>query len=331
MNIEQQFINTLIKGHKRSPLQLNQIHESDAELIQISPDGPILAITTDCLVEEMAHSLYTDPFLIGWMSVICNASDLAAVGATPLGIMISSTFTENYTLIDQIQMGIKEACDSSALPLLGGDTNFSTQLSLTGTAIGFIQKGKPLTRKGCHSGDILASSGPLGAGNLFAYQKLFCNESLITPQFQPKARFKEGELLRSFATSCIDTSDGLFSALEDMMGVNPVGFKISSDHDSNILTEIHETKFPFPPWLFLAGHHGEYELVFTIPSNQWNHFMQESKQIGWSPLKLGTVVESPGIYLNELFIKPGMTRRTWNDAKGNLSLYFNHLLDLGES
>ncbi len=331
MNIEQQFINALTKKHRRSPNQINRIHESDAELIKMTPNGPIMAITTDTLVEEIAHSLYADPFLIGWMSVMCCASDLAAVGAKPLGILISATFTDNHKDIEQIQLGIKEACEQCSLPLIGGDTNFSTQLSLTGTAIGIIQEGKPLMRSGGKPGDILACSGSLGKGSLFAYQTLLNTNSSKITSYRPIARLKEGELLKFFASSCIDTSDGLFSCLEDMMGINKVGFRIDPDYEHILSGEILSANIPIPYWAFLAGHHGEYELVFTIDPEQWEFLVEEGKRVGWTPLKLGEVVENLGIHLNDFSLSPGIIRKTWNDSNGDINQYFNQLLALGGS
>ena len=71
----------------RNPRQLNGLQESDAELITLSTGkSPILAVTTDSIVEEIEANLYTDPFLIGWMTVMVNLSDLAAVGAESIGV-----------------------------------------------------------------------------------------------------------------------------------------------------------------------------------------------------------------------------------------------------
>jgi thiamine-monophosphate kinase len=327
MNKEQEFISALTRGHRHSPYQLNRIHESDAELVQISPNDPILAITTDSLAEEMAYSLYKDAFQIGWMAVLCSASDLAAVGAEPLGILISATFTEESNAA-QIQSGIRKACEAFSLPLLGGDTNFSSQLNLTGTALGLIKDRKPLMRIGYHPGDILAYSGPLGSGNLFAYQKLFCNDSSNAIAFQPEARLREGVLLTSYASACIDTSDGFFSSLDDLMGVNPYGFEINAPIESLLSKEILSYPAPFSLNLFLAGHHGEYELLFTIPPEKWDRFVRDANEMGWEPLMAGKVVEKPGIHTSEFSLAPGTIRKTWDDAKGNVSHYFNLLLGL---
>ena len=74
-----------LTGHfARSPLQANRVQQSDSEIIRIPDGSPIdLAITMDSIAEEIQGGLYTDPYMIGWMAVMVNMSDLAAVGAEP--------------------------------------------------------------------------------------------------------------------------------------------------------------------------------------------------------------------------------------------------------
>ncbi|MBP1683766.1 MAG: hypothetical protein H6Q27_1333, partial [Ignavibacteriaceae bacterium] len=96
--LENKIINSLISGFERSPHQLNYPHESDAEIIQLN-DNTKLAITTDSISEEISTGLYDDPYLIGWMIVTVNMSDLAAVGASPLGILISEIIPKEFSRV----------------------------------------------------------------------------------------------------------------------------------------------------------------------------------------------------------------------------------------
>jgi thiamine-monophosphate kinase len=79
--LENQKINKLLSDFRRSPHQLNKPHESDAEIIKLN--DALLAITTDSISEEILTGLYDDPYIIGWMIVTVNMSDLAAVGSSP--------------------------------------------------------------------------------------------------------------------------------------------------------------------------------------------------------------------------------------------------------
>ena len=69
--VENSFINSLVCNYRRSSLQINKVHESDAEIIGLGEDFPAyLAVTTDSIVEEIKSGLYNNPYLIGWMSVM---------------------------------------------------------------------------------------------------------------------------------------------------------------------------------------------------------------------------------------------------------------------
>ena len=106
------FISKIAEKFRRSPLQRNKIHQTDAEIIDLNNGfGKYLAVTTDTISEEIKFGLYDDPFLIGWMTVMVNMSDIAAVGAVPIGILISESFTSemDQEYIAKIQEGIEAA------------------------------------------------------------------------------------------------------------------------------------------------------------------------------------------------------------------------------
>ena len=93
--LENKIINNLISEFERSPLQLNKPHESDSEIVLLNENTKI-AVTTDSISEEISTGFYDDPYLIGWMIVTVNMSDLAAVGATPIGILISEIIPKDF-------------------------------------------------------------------------------------------------------------------------------------------------------------------------------------------------------------------------------------------
>ena len=71
-----------------------------------------LAVTTDSIVEEIEMGIYKDPYLIGWMTVMVNMSDLAAVAAAPVGILISEIITDflDESFKTKLHEGINDAC-----------------------------------------------------------------------------------------------------------------------------------------------------------------------------------------------------------------------------
>src|SRR5687767_5686976 len=74
----------------RHPQQVNRLFEADGEIIDFrNQQAEYLVFKSDGIREEIREGLYTDPYLIGWMSVTVAISDLAASGADPLGILLS--------------------------------------------------------------------------------------------------------------------------------------------------------------------------------------------------------------------------------------------------
>lgn len=292
---ENYLINSLISGFKRSPLQINKVHESDAEIIKMSENSQFyLAVTTDSIVEEIKSGLYDNPYLIGWMSVIVNISDLAAVGAEPLGILLSQIIPSGYRSEDikNLQFGIEDACRKCGTFILGGDTNIGKNLIITGTAVGILENKKFISRIGCRPDDILYSTDFVGRGNAFAISRFF-NRGNRNLEFLPLSGINYCRLLKDYASACMDTSDGVISTLDQLMRLNNIGFKIDDDWEDKIDKEslkLAESS-SIPAWLLLAGYHGEFELIFSIPKKSENEFLVNAKKINWQPRRLGQVIK----------------------------------------
>ena len=331
--IENSNISKIASCYKRSPLQLNKIHESDSEIIKLK-DKIYLAITTDSISEEIETGLYDDPWLIGWMAVTVNLSDIAAVGAKPIGLVISQIIPDNTDeiFINRLSEGISDACEEYGTHILGGDLNSGKQLIITGTATGIIENGNILTRNGIKPCDTIFISGKGGLGNAYALNK-FSRTPGLTIEYKPKARIKEGILLREYATACMDTSDGVISALDQLARVNNTGFEIN-DYKPLLDPEALKASeyYNFPAWLFLAGQHGEFELIFSIPPQKTGEFIQKAKEINWHPLELGTATNEDTItlplYNKTVYLDTAYIRNVFNSVNGDKSRYIEKLLQL---
>jgi thiamine-monophosphate kinase len=199
---ENSLIERLVLGMPRSEHQVGSLQQSDAELVRLDGSDALLAATTDSIVEEIELGLYDDPYLIGWMAVIANVSDLAAVGADPVGLLLSETLPAGMeaSQIERLQQGIRDASVASGTAILGGDTN-STQsdshpggsvcrLHVGATALGIVTGEPTINRLGAQPGDLVCVSGPLGLGNVFAFSKLSSAQDGAQdhPVFRPKPR-----------------------------------------------------------------------------------------------------------------------------------------------
>jgi thiamine-monophosphate kinase len=312
----------------RSPLLLNGLCESDAELIRLPGTDVALAVTTDAIAEEIAAGLYSDPYLIGWMAVMVNASDLAAVGAEPLGILLNETLPADLdpAFIDRLQSGIRDALEACGLHLLGGDTNFSPTMQIAATAVGIVSTGLPLTRLGCAPGDRLYASAPLGIGSAFALSRIDPNAPAIS--YRPLARIREGRLLRGVASCGMDTSDGVVPTLDELIRLNRLGFRI----DAPLADILHPAALEaaaragLPEWLMLAGPHGEFELLFTVSPDADDRLQAEARTIDWTPIPIGFVTPQPGLWLGSNRLDSTRIRDLYTDVGGDAQRYLAELL-----
>jgi len=331
---ENHFVEMLCRNFKRSNLQVNGLNESDAEIINIPGTSVKIAVTTDVISEELEKGLYTDPYQIGWMTVMVNASDISAVGAEPLGILLNETFKESDTpeYISEIQRGINDACEATGFCVLGGDTNFSSVRQFGATAIGLITDNKIVTRKGCSERDIVYISGYAGRGSAFALTKIY--ETGKSIEYMPESRIEHGKLMRKYATCCMDTSDGVITSLDQLMRINKKGFKIDAKPEEYIDAESSEMAKMVhkSPLIMLAGQHGEFELVFTVQEKDNEAFLEEAKTIRWTPIRIGTVCSEMKISLtaDKILYYPDSARiqNLLSEKKGNTEEYIQELFKI---
>ncbi|MEN6329192.1 MAG: thiamine-phosphate kinase [Methanobacteriaceae archaeon] len=253
--------------------------EDDAALLPIGDQ--YLVITSDLLFEPSHFPPGMSTMEMGMKSVVVNLSDLAAMGARPLGIIMSMGLPPDLLLedFDLMVEGLLRACNDYDIALLGGDTNQADEITLCGTALGIVDKDKVLLKCGAQDGDLVAVTGVLGsaAGGfevLLGGESLFVNLNsqekyeIIKHALQPEARIKEGiALSESKVTSSTDITDGLVSEIGEIMA--------SSEHEIGI--RFYEDKIPISPILDevaqisgksveeMALYYGEdFELLFTI-------------------------------------------------------------------
>jgi len=323
---------------KRYPNQINNILESDGEIIRLRENPPgYMVIKVDGIYEEIRQKLYDDPRLIGWMAVTVTLSDMAATGSDPIGILLSLQLVKSSDSgwLEGLQRGINEACEAYGVFVLGSDTNFDVLFSITTMAISSIQEKVPLMRKTIMEGDLLFSTRHLGLGNAYAYSKYF--DDSIQVSYRPEARLKESKVIKEFATACIDTSDGFFPAVSNLVELNHLGLKMERNFEEIIHENVKaiQKKNPLPTWIFLAGPHGEYELLFSIPSHKKEMFLEASSTINWNPVFLGVFNSGNQVQFQtdglKIQCRPSEVANLFDEVDGNIQLYFQSLLELHQS
>ena len=228
-----------------------------------------LVATTDMLHAKSDFPEVMTPWQIGWMTVAVNLSDIAAMGGRPAGVLIAAGIPQDTDLyfIDELFSGFGECADIYETQVLGGDLDSTDELTLTGCAFGFVEKDMILRRSGAKPGDLLCTTGSLGAAGagLLAWKQGDLKNNFIENLLEPQPRLKEGRALalsRS-VTAMMDNSDGLALSLFDLAEVSKVGFVVQEE--ALPIAECIEDLVGHQEAVNLAlSAGGDFELVFTV-------------------------------------------------------------------
>ncbi|WP_458454541.1 thiamine-phosphate kinase [Methanobrevibacter sp.] len=222
-----------------------------------------LISTCDMLIQSRHFPQNMSYHDMGFKSVTVNVSDLAAMGAEPLGFLLSIAIPKDLEIdhFKQIVAGVLKACDFYNIPLIGGDTNESSEIIINGTALGLTDK--PLMKDDYNKGDLIAITGEIGLAAL-GFELDVLDNIYVKKALKPEARIKEGLILRDYATSATDITDGLASELYTIKK-DGMGFMIHEDM-LNISDEYKRLSDELGlDYLDLILHVGEdFELLFTI-------------------------------------------------------------------
>jgi thiamine-monophosphate kinase len=198
-----------------------------------------LVITHDTIAEGV-HFLPSDPpASVGWKLVAVNLSDLAAKGATPAAALLSLTISDDEW-DEQFLGGVEAACESYALPLIGGDTialPVSAPKVLGLTAIGRGGERVP-DRAGGKADDKLWLVGTIGdsaAGLAQLREDPRATGVLVDIYRRPVPLLGAGQVLARHATAMMDVSDGLL--LDALRLAQASGCVATIDIDSFPLTD----------------------------------------------------------------------------------------------
>lgn len=195
----------------------------DAALLPSPPPGMSRVVSVDQAIEGVHFLAQSGLDSAGWRLVVRNVSDLAAMGARPVGMVWTLALPRSWisaqaAALGTFLQGAAKAAHRYRVPLFGGDLAHTLGgFQATLTIFGDVQ-GRPLRRKGARVGDLVALSRPLGWSQLGLDEILGNGSSLASRAVRNRARHAHlwpvpelefGAALLDVATACLDISDGL--------------------------------------------------------------------------------------------------------------------------
>jgi len=242
----------------------------DDSALLTPPPQQQLVICADTLVAGRHFPMDTDPHAIGWKSVAVNLSDIAAMGATPYSILLALSLPQiDHDWLKAFSQGLYDCCDQFGVSLIGGDTTQSPHLTLSVTALGWVDIGQAIPRSGAKPGDLICVSGTVGDA-AFALQHL--GHPLQKRLDYPTPRCQLGAALKGLVHSMIDVSDGLAQDLGHILKASQVGAKLQLENlpISPALHALNDAQ----KWQYALAGGDDYELCFTISQQNYQKLLQ---------------------------------------------------------
>lgn len=271
----------------------------DCALLVPAP-GMQLAVSSDMLVEGRHFFPGTDPVLLGHKCLATNLSDLAAMGASPLGFTLALALPAvDETWLAGFSHGLFSLADQFHCPLVGGDTTRGP-LTISITIMGQVPAGSALRRDGAQPGDDIWVSGTPGDARLGLAS--YRDELVLPDAFRhyarnrmdaPTPRIALGLALRGIARSAIDISDGLAGDLGHILTASGTGATLQA------------TMLPRSPALaaqadtlqynFALSGGDDYELCFTAAPDQQEAILAAALASQTQVTRIGTIDATTGL------------------------------------
>ena len=264
----------------------------DAAMLAL-PAGEFLVVSTDASFE---HVHFRRGWLgareIGARATAAALSDLAAMAATPAGLLLALGVPPDWRAeLDALARGVGETAAAAACPIVGGNVTRAAELSLTITVLGTAAR--PLERSHARPGDALYVTGALGGAGA-ALDALLRG---ATPRAADRARFASPQprlaearwLAEHGASAAIDISDGLVADAGHLAAASGVGVTLD-------LSALPCVEGVTPEGAASSGE--EYELLVAVPEATSLDGDEFLARFGIALTRIGRVTVGQGVSLD---------------------------------
>lgn len=232
------------------------------------PSGQNLVASIDTLVEGVHFPKGANPYDIATRSLCVSLSDLAAMGAMPIGFTLAITLPSlEESWIKEFSSGLIEIAKQFQCPLFGGDTTKGPLLVISIQVHGSVTEGRSLKRSGAQVGDKVYVTGNLGdgAGALpLVLENPQLNKGLAQQFYKPLPQIEFAQSIVGTVTSALDVSDGLVQDLGHICKASNVGMNINSKRIplSELLIETYGQTQALQ---YALSGGDDYQLAYTAP------------------------------------------------------------------
>ncbi|MEH2040103.1 thiamine-phosphate kinase [Nostoc sp.] len=304
----------------------------DAAVLETAPEQS-LVVTTDVLVDGVHFSnLTTSPEDAGWRAAAANLSDLAAMGASPLGVTVGLGLPGELRVswVERLYQGMTECLQKYNTPIVGGDVVRSPVTTLSITAFGQVNPSQIIRRSAAVVGDAIVVTGVHGASHagleLLLHPELGQNlkdaerTALIRAHQRPQPRLDVLPILWKILTpnsqlfiAGMDSSDGLADAIIQICRASGVGAVL--EHRQIPVPKTFNHWLPPEQALKYALYGGEdFELVLCLPQELASALVQH---LGQGAAIAGRITAGSRVILHD-------EQKKFPDQVLNLSQGFQH-------
>lgn len=271
----------------------------DAALLEPAP-GCQWVISTDSLVQGVHFPEQYCPTDLAYRALAVAVSDLAAMGARPLGFTLALTLpTADEAWLGAFSDGLAQCAVDHRISLIGGDTTRGP-LNIGISVHGEVARGRALRRSGARPGDLLCVGGPLGdaaAGLALVLDQPLpapldeaSRDYLLARFWRPRAQCELGQALQGLASAAMDISDGLLQDAGHLARASGVALHIQSADLPSAPALRHWPARQQLDWMLRGG--DDYVLLFSLP-------VAALAQLGdWPLTVIGRVEAGQGVWLD---------------------------------
>ncbi|WP_237214684.1 thiamine-phosphate kinase [Falsiroseomonas oryziterrae] len=272
----------------------------DAALLD-PPPGRQLVLAADAMVAGV-HFLPDDPpATIGRKLLRVNLSDLAAMGAAPLGYLMTCGFPQGTeeAWIAAFADGLAQDQAEFGLAVLGGDTVVTPgPASFTLTIVGSVVPGRALRRVGARPGDDVWVSGTIGDGalGLLALTGRLAPDAHLAERYRlPTPRLALGQALAGIARAAMDVSDGLVQDLGHLARAAGCGAEIRAS--AVPLSDPARAALAADPSLLprILGGGDDYELLFAADPADAPRVLAAAEAAQTRVTRIGRFLDGEGV------------------------------------